>query len=227
MTNNAPSSSTYAMGRSDAETQRLIKQAALYNRITERMVEDAGITSGMRVLDVGTGAGDVALLAAARVGATGSVTAIDTNATILSTARARAAAAGLENLTFREADLRTCSLDDHFDAVVGRHVLMYTPDIGEALRLVSDRVRPRGVVAFQEWDLAPVLGYTAAEAVFKHTGAQTAMSAALYTAFQQAGLGEPRVACWPWPHSSSHGQEKAQTSTWTTSATHDRGGHLA
>ena len=78
------------MGRAAAETERLISQASLYNSITERMLDDAGIVAGTHVLDVGTGAVDAALLAAARVGHTVTVMAIDTNPTILATARQRA-----------------------------------------------------------------------------------------------------------------------------------------
>ena len=126
----------YTMGLSTSETQRLITQASLYEPITERMLESAGITTGMRVLDVGTGAGDVALLAAARVGPTGSVTAIDTNPTILTTARLRASAAGLTNVTFLEADYRTLALDGGFDAAIGRLVLMYAPEPAAAIRAV-------------------------------------------------------------------------------------------
>ncbi len=58
----------YAMGRSEAETERLIRQSGLYAPFTWRLFEQAGLGPGMRVLDVGTGAGDVALIAAEMVG---------------------------------------------------------------------------------------------------------------------------------------------------------------
>ena len=142
----------YFIGRTEAETQRLIKQSALYGRATRRLFEDAGIGAGMRVLDVGTGAGDVALLVAELVGPTGSVVSVDMNPTILKTARARAAAAGLTTITFVEGDARTAQLGDDFDALVGRLVLMYVADPADTLRLLVRLVRPGGVVAFQECD---------------------------------------------------------------------------
>jgi hypothetical protein len=61
----------YAMGRSEAETKRLIRQSGTYAPFTWRLFEQAGLGPGMRVLDVGTGAGDVALMAAEMVGASG------------------------------------------------------------------------------------------------------------------------------------------------------------
>ncbi len=58
----------YVFERSSDEYLRLTRQAALFEPMTERLFRDAGITPGMRVLDVGSGVGDVALLAARLVG---------------------------------------------------------------------------------------------------------------------------------------------------------------
>ena len=57
--------SSYPLGSTDAEQERLIRQAARLEPITERFFCDAGISPGQRVLDVGSGVGDVAMLAAA------------------------------------------------------------------------------------------------------------------------------------------------------------------
>ena len=62
---------TYVLGRSDHETARLQRQAQLYGPLTRRVFVEAGVGSGMRVLDVGSGAGDVALLLAEVLGQPG------------------------------------------------------------------------------------------------------------------------------------------------------------
>ena len=80
----------YLFGHSQAETGRLLRQAKMFGPHTRRLFEDAGILPGMKVLDVGTGAGDVAFIVADLVGRDGTVVGIDTNAELLATARQRA-----------------------------------------------------------------------------------------------------------------------------------------
>src|SRR5690242_8264920 len=87
----AGSTGAYALGHSDWELKRLSIQARLTNPITRRFFLDAGLAPGMRILDVGSGAGDVAFLAAEIVGTAGEVIGTDRSATALVTARERAA----------------------------------------------------------------------------------------------------------------------------------------
>src|SRR5918911_250078 len=145
-------SDTYALGRSAAETQRLIRQAQIYGPHTRQFFATAGITAGMKVLDVGSGAGDVALLLADLVGPRGAVIGVETNPTILDTARARVRAVGWTNVTFLEGDVHSIDLDDDFDAVVGRWVLMYLPDGAAVPNHLPRRWRPGGFVALKEND---------------------------------------------------------------------------
>jgi SAM-dependent methyltransferase len=145
-------SDSYALGRSVAETRRLIRQAQIYGPITRQFLVSAGIGSGMKVLDVGSGAGDVALLLADLVGPRGSVVGVEMNQAILETARERVSAVGWTNVTFLDGDVTSIVLDDGFDAVVGRWILMYLPDPVAVLRGLVGRLRSGGIVAFQEND---------------------------------------------------------------------------
>ncbi|MGA8151341.1 MAG: methyltransferase domain-containing protein [Terriglobales bacterium] len=63
----------YALGYSQQEMERLIIQALIFTPFTRQLFQEAGITSGMRVLDVGCGLGDVTFLAAELVGPNGAV----------------------------------------------------------------------------------------------------------------------------------------------------------
>ena len=60
--------SFYALGHSEQELQRLSRQGQALGAFTRQLFEEAGISRGMRVLDVGCGSGDVAFLAADLVG---------------------------------------------------------------------------------------------------------------------------------------------------------------
>ena len=78
-----PGSPQYVLGRSETESQRLVRQAAFLRPSTERVFRKAGIAEGMHVLDLGCGAGDVSFLAAELVGPTGSVMGIDVDPAVL------------------------------------------------------------------------------------------------------------------------------------------------
>jgi SAM-dependent methyltransferase len=194
----------YALGRSDAETRRLIAQHQLYGPFTRQFLAGAGITAGMKVLDVGSGAGDVALLLAELVGPEGRVVGVDTNAEILEVARARVRAAGWDSVALQAGDAFELALDRDFDAVVGRWVLTYVPDPVALLRRARDRLRPGGIVAFQELDLshAPRAFPTGPlhEQVVRWTtpppgvpGPDPFMGLKLFKVFLDAGLPAPRL----------------------------------
>src|SRR5512139_3415689 len=100
-----PAHADYALGYSDGELQRLIRQSALYAELTETLLRSAGIGEGMRVLDVGCGAGCVSLLVAGLVGPAGAVVGVDRSPEAIALARRRADGAGLRNVEFLQDDL--------------------------------------------------------------------------------------------------------------------------
>jgi protein-L-isoaspartate O-methyltransferase len=195
----------YLMGRGQPETQRLILAATVLNPCTRRLLGEAGLTDGMRVLDVGTGAGDVALLAAELVGPTGRVIGLDADPQILRTASDRARAAGLTNVSFVAGDCRQALPPGPFDAVVGRLVLMYVADQADAVRRLAEQVAPGGIVAFQDFNLNPASCRTSpsvplwAQALgwMVDTAARAGIPAeagfGLRRVFLAAGLPEPRL----------------------------------
>lgn len=142
----------YIMGRNEAERGRLQRQAQLYGPITRQLFVDAGVGRGMRVLDVGSGVGDVALLVADLVGPSGSVVGVDTDAEALRLARAKVAASGWQNVSFVEGDIRGVALEGQFDAVVGRFVMFWVGDVVAVLRACVQHLRPGGIAVFQEHD---------------------------------------------------------------------------
>jgi SAM-dependent methyltransferase len=117
--------STYVLGSTDAEHERLIRQAAILDPYTERFFRDAGIGTAQRVLDIGSGLGDVTMLVARLVGPSGAVIGVDRDASIIVKAKARVGAAGLQNVTFMQSDVGEIESSKPFDAVVGRFILEF------------------------------------------------------------------------------------------------------
>jgi ubiquinone/menaquinone biosynthesis C-methylase UbiE len=198
------STTGYALGYTDAEQERLIRQATLIAPHTERLFREAGIGIGHRVLDLGSGMGDVSMLVAGLVGASGEVVGIERDATSIERAQARVAAAGLRNVSFLNADLNNIVTDRPFDAVVGRYILMFLPDPIFVLRSVSRLVRPGGVVAFQEPSWIPMLALgdrlplwssvlRSIHETILRSGANPEMGFALYSIFQEVGLPAPKM----------------------------------
>src|SRR5579864_3824039 len=104
----------YALGHSDRELQRLSIQARLVDPITRRFFAEAGIAPGMRVLDVGSGVGDVAFIAAALVGESGSVVGTDRSGAALALARRRGEERSLGTVSFREGDPTEMTFQEPF-----------------------------------------------------------------------------------------------------------------
>jgi len=191
----------YPFESSGDERQRLIAQARLVAPLTRRLIERAGIASGMHVLDIGSGPGDVALLTARIVGPGGTVIGADRDPTQVAFADQRARAEGVTNVHFVAQDFRDIELSSPVDAIIGRLVLMYVSDPLDALRRVLRNLRVGGVIALQESVIdyeGPVLieplDSLAAKVVewfragFKHAGVHPRMGLRLFGLMRAAGL---------------------------------------
>jgi ubiquinone/menaquinone biosynthesis C-methylase UbiE len=200
----ANSGSAYALGYSHAESERLIRQAAQLAPLTERFFCDAGIASGQRVLELGSGMGDVAMLVARLVGPSGSVLGIERDPDSIKFAQARVAEAGLTNISFSQKDISQLHAEKQFDAAVGRFILQFLPDPVSVLRSLSAAVRPGGIIAFHEpqWqpyiDLLADLPLSRACAIavrdtMHASGVRTDSGLSLYRVFQEAGLSAPNM----------------------------------
>lgn len=192
-------SGRYALGHSDEEVERLDTQARIVDPITRRLWVQAGVQPGMRVLDVGCGAGHTTLVLADLVGEDGAVVGIDNAAKAITTARTRSH--GLPQVTYVHGDPTAQAFDVPFDAVVGRYVLMFQPDPAAFLAAVARHARPGGIVSFHELDASgvtsrpPVPTFDRVASwnteVTRRYGADPHFGSRLYSTYLAAGLSEP------------------------------------
>jgi ubiquinone/menaquinone biosynthesis C-methylase UbiE len=121
--------------------------------LNHRLVADARLRNGLRVLDLGSGTGYPALLAAQAVGANGSVVGIDLAEHMLAVAERKAKQLGLHNVvTFRVGDVTTLPFEAaSFDAVTSRFCLMFLPDISKAAAEIARVLKPGSWVAVAVW----------------------------------------------------------------------------
>jgi SAM-dependent methyltransferase len=197
-----PAGRDYPFTASPAELERIRRQSARFAPATLRVLRDAGLRPGWRVLDVGCGAGDSTRLVATLVGRTGAVVGVDRDARMLAAAReGEPAEAPIELI---EGDFRTAPLSGPFDAAVGRFILTFQEDMVAALRAVARHVRPGGLLAFVEIDRSPTfpsipplplwqqVGALVGEALTRTgTGRNTGLQ--LAPAMLEAGLSDVRV----------------------------------
>lgn len=136
---------------------RQYAEAALAQPLTDELLSDAAITPGMRVLALGRGICDLALLVAERVGRHGRVIAAHEDPHVVAQARQRAAEEGFDGVSFRTTALDVIAAEGTFDAVIGRFYLAHASDPAESLRLAARSVHEGGRIAFQEWHYESML----------------------------------------------------------------------
>jgi SAM-dependent methyltransferase len=199
----------YQLGADPLELERLNRQGRVLAPATRTILEAAGVRTGMRVLDLGSGMGDMAFVAAKLVGPTGEVVGIDRAPEPVAKANLRARHHGLANVRFLVGDIHDPAPDGPYDAIVGRLVLMYVPDPAAVIRTQARLLRPGGLVVPIEFDLYSARSVPATSLVgqalswlsetFKRAAIDPALGPRLWTIQQEAGL-QPKGMIGVQPH---------------------------
>jgi SAM-dependent methyltransferase len=156
------------------EVGHWISEQARHDRMlapfADMIFEAAHLTPGERVLDIGCGCGTTTL-AAARLVAPGLTTGLDLSRAMLEQGRTEAAAQGVTNVAFQDADAQVYTFDPNvYDAIVSRFGIMFFDDPVTAFSNVRGAARQGGrltVVCWQplienQWLIVP------GAAVLKH-----------------------------------------------------------
>jgi ubiquinone/menaquinone biosynthesis C-methylase UbiE len=200
------SESEYSLGHATTEVERLAVQGRALRPITERLLRNAGIAPGMRVLDLGCGAGDVALLLAELVGRAGTVVAIDRSAAALAHARDRIQRAGITNVSLHQSAVSEFADSAGFDLAIGRYVLVHQAAPAQFIADAARLLRLGGIVAFHEIDefgggssapLVPVWDRitNVVMEVMRRIVASPDAAQRLAESFEEAGVETPSMVC--------------------------------
>ncbi len=195
--------SLYTLGHGERELRRLALQAEYWGDFTLDVLRRAGLGVGMRVLDLGSGAGDVSMLAAGLVGPGGQVLGVDRSIESVERAVLRASASELTNIDFIAAEISSFDPPGTYDAIIGRYVLMYLADPAAVLHRLTRALSRGGILAFMEPDLISARSVPPVELIedtlgliretFRRSGAALDLGPRLWRVFRAAGVEQPQI----------------------------------
>lgn len=135
----------YGQNVDDAERERLSHLEAFFDTYTVGRLDQIGMTSGWRCLELGAGQGSVARMLARRVGPSGAVVATDIDLRFLT---------GLpSNVEVRRHDIETSDLGQVlYDFIHCRAVLMWLREPAKALHRILSALKPGGWLLAEELD---------------------------------------------------------------------------
>lgn len=198
MNTSARGDRTYALGHDPEELSRLERQAKTIEGPTRMILQAAGLASGMRALDLGTGLGHVARLMTRLVGPSGSVVGIDTSEDVLRAARRRTEEEHESNVSFVSGDATTWRTAEPFDAIVERLLLFHVADPVAVVRHHVGNLKAGGVFVAMDFDMGAARAEPAVAPVndliqwvtqaFRAAGAAPTIGSRLGVTLERAGL---------------------------------------
>src|SRR3954466_11571776 len=158
MTTATESGSTYVLGTTQQEYERVRRQAEVWERATERVLDRVDPAPGSRCLDAGCGPGVTMRQLAQRVGPQGRVVGINVDEALGAESVARLHEQGHRQCEFCRHDLRrdTAIPGAPYDLVYARLVLFHLPERVAVLARLWDAVAPGGHLVVQDYDLQPI-----------------------------------------------------------------------
>jgi SAM-dependent methyltransferase len=165
--------------------ERLKLLSRIMHPSTAELFDRAGISPGIKCLEIGCGSGDMSLELARRVGAGGQVLGVDIDLTKIELARREAAQLQVDNVEFRVLDIRESDLTAAFDPVYARFVLTHLSDPERVVGLIHNLLKPGGLIVLVDIDFSGHFVYPESSAFNRYHE--------LYCAAVQKRGGDPNI----------------------------------
>jgi len=194
---------TYIIEGGEEGKKRLNVLSEILYDYTKSVIEEDGKITGKKFLDVGSGGGNVALMAAKMVGETGHVTAIDFDAEIVRLAEAEAKSQNVLNIQYAVTDAYKIDYNGEFDIAYSRFLLSHLEKPEMVLNNMLKSLKPGGRIIVEDIDFSGHFCYPPCSAfdayieyyitAAKNTGQNPTMGLSLFQLFKTAGINNIRV----------------------------------
>lgn len=153
---------------------RLVEEAL--DTSTKGFLEKTGLSEGWTCLEVGPGAGSILRWLGWKVGPTGVAVGVDKKTTYLSEFHA-------PPYRVIESDIRNAAMEDAFDLIHARYVLVHNPNPADILHRLRGLLKPEGCLVLEEPD------FEASEWIDEHHSVSgNRVNAAICAMFTNLGL---------------------------------------
>jgi SAM-dependent methyltransferase len=153
-----PNHAPYALATGSAAVRRLHALHEVYSPFARGVLAGAGLKAGMNVADFGCGVGMTTRMLAEMVGPSGSVTGIDFSTAQVEEAREISARAGIDNVSFLQANACETGLPrDCFDLAYCRYLLLHLPNPAACIEEMLSVLKPGGILVLEDGDLTTAM----------------------------------------------------------------------
>jgi ubiquinone/menaquinone biosynthesis C-methylase UbiE len=205
----------YALGRDDAESDRLRRQSAELRPEAAALLGRIALAPGQAAIDLGCGPSGILDLLSAAVSPSGRVVGLDADPRHAAMAARHARQLGLANVEVVSADARHTGLPPgSFDLVHARTLLVTIPEPGQVVAEMIRLARPGGWIASQEPDCEYSLCYPPIPAwdrlhelfltAFARSGANPLIGRQVTELYREAGLSEIKLVSYAPAYPAGH-----------------------